>query len=97
MIALEERCLRHIIVFNPWISLLAHQVNILLCLNAQDKRAFAYRVSIAALIIVLIIFLPFSHRLLVYDRVDIEELEEGLRDPVLDCLDSIIDGIFNQS
>ena len=96
MIALEERCLRHIIVFNPWISLLAHQVNILLCLNAQDKRAFPNRVSNTTLIIVvLIIFLPFCHRLLVYDRIDVEELEESLRDPVLYCLDSIIDGIFN--
>ena len=95
MIALKESRLRHLIVFDPGVPLLAHQVNILLCFDAQDKRAFAYRVSGTALIIVLIILLSFSHRLLVYLRVDIEELEESLWDPVLDCLDSIVDCIFN--
>ena len=97
MVALVESRLWHLIVCDRGVSLLAHQVNVLLCLDAQDKRAFSFRVSDTSLIIVLIIFLPFSHRLLVYDRIDVEELEESLRDPVLDCLDSIIDGIFNQS
>ena len=97
MVALVESRLWHLIVCDRGVSLLAHQVNVLLCLDAQDKRAFSFRVSDTSLIIVLIIFLPFSHRLLVNDRIDVEELEESLRDPVLDCLDSIIDGIFNQS
>lgn len=98
MVALVESRLWHLIVCDRGVSLLAHQVNVLLRLNAQDKRAFSYRVSSTTLIIVvLIIFLPFSHRLLVNDRIDVEELEESLRDPVLDCLDSIIDGIFNQT
>ena len=97
MVALVESRLRHLIVCDRGVSLLAHQVNVLLRLDAQDKRAFSYRVSGTTLIIVLIMFLPFSHRLLVNDRIDVEELEESLRDPVLDCLDSIIDGIFNQT
>ena len=97
MVALVESRLWHLIVCDRGVSLLAHQVNVLLCLDAQDKRAFSYRVSDTSLIIVLIIFLPFSHRLLVNDRIDVEELEESLRDPVLDGLDSIIDGIFDQS
>ena len=98
MIALEESRLWHLIVCDRGVSLLAHQVNVLLRLNAQDKRAFSYRVFVTSLIIVvLIIFLPFCHWLLVYDRIDIEELEESLRDPILDCLDSIIDGIFNKT
>ena len=97
MVALVESRLWHLIVCDRGVSLLAHQVNVLLCLDAQDKRAFSYWVSDTSLIIVLIIFLPFSHRLLVNDRIDVEELEESLRDPVLDGLDSIIDGIFDQS
>ena len=35
--------------------------------------------------------------MLVYDWIDIEKLEESLRDSVLDCLDSVIDGVFDKS
>ena len=45
MVALVESRLWHLIVCDRGVSLLAHQVNVLLCLDAQDKRAFSYRVS----------------------------------------------------
>lgn len=99
----SEGGLWHLVPYLRSSLFLAHDIDIFLCFNAQDKCALTFGIpviinsSLLTRLHILLIFLLVCEGLLVYDWIYIEEIEESLGNSTLHSIYPKVNRIFNQS
>ena len=75
-------------------SFLAHEVDVFLCFNCQDKCVFiSLRYGSESIVIIRSLRVLRS---LIDDRIGIEEVKERLTDPMPDRIDAKVDHLINE-